>query len=559
MSVDAVALAAPLRARRRLADRVAAWSRVRRHVVLAFAGAAALNLAVSAALISDGLAWNDASSRLQSALAMLWGSDPHLAAVGFTWMPLPTLLDAVPMAFYPLFPWLASTGAGAPIVTSLVSAGTAALLVFSADRLGLPLRYGWLVALLVAANPMLLVFAASGMSEGVAGPTLIAAIAFVTLYWHTGQRRYVGASGATLALAIASVYQATVFAGMLLIGFALTAALAPSEPVRRGRRHATVALTTLLALPGVFVLASWLVANAVIQGRPFSFMNDPYSNASQNGWFASHASFGPFAYVGDFAGSVTWVWDRTWPVSIPLLGLVLLRVLDRRFWRPQTLVLVATALCVPVLLELPRVQHGASGGSFRYLMYPLFVAAGWSLYEIASSAARRRAAALVVAAWLAAVPILVTTMLDPAIGSDEEPVVSALLGTKPNPPPFIYQGLVREAKPTARFIEDEVFGVGGRVLADSYAAGPFRLATSRRYVARWVMTEDRDFQRAIRDPARFGIGWVLMPDPGQVPQDALVRAYPRLWSGADPRFQLVREFPPSGPGRTPWRLFQLRD
>jgi hypothetical protein len=558
VTTDAVTVAVPLRARRTLAQRVAAWPRVRRHVLLAFAGTALLNLAVTAAIISHGLAWNDASSRLQSALAMLWGSDPHLAAVGFTWMPLPTLLDAVPMAFYPLFPWLASTGLGAPLVTSVVSAGTAALLVFTADRLGLPLRYGWLVALLVALNPMLLVFAASGMSEGTAGPLLIAGVAFVTLYWHTGQRRYVALSGAALALAIASVYQATVYAGVLLLGFALTAAVAPSEPVRRGRPHATIALSTLLALPSAFVIGSWLVANAVIQGRPFSFMNDPYSNAAQNGWFASHAHWGVFANVGDLGGSVAWVWDRTWPCSIPLVGLLLLRALDGRLRRPQTLVLVTTALCVPLALELPRVYHGASGGSFRYLMYPLFVAAGWSLYEIASSGARRRATAIVVAAWLASVPILVTTMLNPAIGSDEEPVVSMLLHTKPNPPPFILQGLVKEAHPTARFIEDQVFSVGGRVLADSYAAGPFRLATSRRYVKRWLMTEDRHFQRALRDPARFGVHWVLMPDPREVPEDALVRTHPLLWSGRDPRFQLVHAFAPSGHGRSAWRLFELR-
>jgi hypothetical protein len=72
------------------------------------------------------------------------------------------------------------------------------------------------------------------------------------------------------------------------------------------------------------------------------------------------------------------------------------------------------------------------------------------------------------------------------------------------------------------------------------------------------MTEDRHFEHAVRDPGRFGIRWVLEPDPAEVPQDAIVRAHPRMWSGADPRFQLVHSFPPSGHGRTSWRLFELR-
>ena len=44
--------------------------------------------------------------------------------------------------------------------------------------------------------------------------------------------------------------------------------------------------------------------------------------------------------------------------------------------------------------------HGQSFGWLRYFMYPLFVAAGWGLYEVASSKRRNIATALVLTGWL---------------------------------------------------------------------------------------------------------------------------------------------------------------
>ena len=169
-----------------------------------------------------GINPNDAASRASLALTALYGSDPHLSAIGFNWMPLPTFLELGTTA---LFPW----GGMSSRVASrsrpsrrLQPRRSAALLLWTCLRLGLPRWIGWSFALLVAANPMVFLYGANGMSEGLAAPFLIGAVSFVTLYWHSGERLYVGAAGIGLAAGFLCVYEAVPY------GLALSAALVAS-------------------------------------------------------------------------------------------------------------------------------------------------------------------------------------------------------------------------------------------------------------------------------------------------------------------------------------------
>jgi hypothetical protein len=80
---------------------------------------------------SRGFLWPDSLSRGANALYVLYSTDPKLAAIGFVWMPLPSLMELLWVAFFPLWPNLVSSGFASTLTTALAGGATAALLLYS--------------------------------------------------------------------------------------------------------------------------------------------------------------------------------------------------------------------------------------------------------------------------------------------------------------------------------------------------------------------------------------------------------------------------------------------
>jgi hypothetical protein len=98
---------------------------------------------------SRGFLWNDALSRATNALQVLHSKEPSLAVIGFVWMPLPSLIELLWVSFFPLWPQIVSSGFASTLTTALAGGATAALLLYTARRLGLSDRLGWAFALVV--------------------------------------------------------------------------------------------------------------------------------------------------------------------------------------------------------------------------------------------------------------------------------------------------------------------------------------------------------------------------------------------------------------------------
>src|SRR3954447_17510935 len=97
-----------------------------------------------------GFVWGDAFFRSASALFVLHSADPKLADVGFVWMPLPSLLNLPWVALYPVWPSVVSSGVASSLTSAVCGGATAAVLLMTAARLGLPSGVGWAFALLVS-------------------------------------------------------------------------------------------------------------------------------------------------------------------------------------------------------------------------------------------------------------------------------------------------------------------------------------------------------------------------------------------------------------------------
>jgi surface antigen len=496
---------------------------------------------------SRGFRFNDGLSRAVSALQVLWSADPHLAAVGFVWMPLPSLIELLWVSIFPVRPGVVASGLASTLTTALAGGATAAVLLYTCRRLGLPRRLGWTYALVVSAQPMLFLYATNGSSEGVAAPFLIGAVAFVTLFWHTGQRRWVAAAGIALALGFSTIYETVPY------GAALFAALAGgilwgSETRRsapQGRWRAVEGLGLSLLVPAVFVAILWLAANVVIMDDPLHFARSAYSNASQTAAQSAAEGAGgreAFQLAGDPVGTLSFVAVRTAPFLIPLLFVLFVRGLEGRFWRINTATLVLLCMSVPLGLIAPLVYQGASFGWLRLFIYPLFAVAGWGLYEISQSRRRGRASAVLLIGWLTAGLCSVPFIAHPRFGQEENTLVEGLI-TGHNGRQVGHQDLISQTQPLAHFLETGPFAGGDGVAIDGFRGWAIAAQTRPEHLRRLFLPSDRRFKAAIADPRNYGVSYFVVPDPSKIQIDAINDARPRLWAGREPGFRLVKDFP----------------
>jgi hypothetical protein len=304
----------------------------------------------------------------------------------------------------------------------------------------------------------------------------------------------------------------------------------------------------LLLVPPFFVGLLWIGANAVIMGNPFEFVSGDYGYASFQRFAETRAYSGPPIVTGDLLAALALVSERVFPFVIPLAFVLLVRLVDGRFWRIDSLSLVLLGLSVPMGMVLPMALLGSSMGFLRYLIFPLFVAAGWGLYEIALSRRRGTAVALILAGWLVAFPVELWIMSNPHLGREEVESVRALMNGDHREDPVMRRRV-------ARYLEAHTLPTGRNVLVDA-ARGGSEIAAQigPEHNGQLILTYNQKFDAALERPGNYNVGYFLMPDPALAPQAAVGRIYPRMWSGRQPGFRLVKTLP------TPledWRIYAV--
>jgi hypothetical protein len=203
------------------------------------------------------------------------------------------------------------------------------------------------------------------------------------------------------------------------------------------------------------------------------------------------------------------------------------------------------SISVPVGLLLPFGYLGDSFGWLRFFMYPLFVAAGWGLYEIVESRRPRRALALVAAGWLLATPAIWWAMGEPRLGQQEHFAVAAVTGDP--------RERVTDKEPIVAEVE-RIVDSGGTVLSDGLYAWAVRIHLQPETLDHFILDDDRDFDDALDDPRAAGITHVLVPSPSAVSDDRVEHHYPGAWEGSVPGFELAFDFPESD---YRWRLLRV--
>jgi hypothetical protein len=229
-------------------------------VFVLFAGA--YTLLGARIVTTDHIVVFEALDRLTRAFMVWHNSPPKLAAVGFTYPPLTSLI------FLPftLIKPIATSLIALPLTSAIFAGATIVVLNRTLElcQLNGLLRYPLLI--LFGLNPEFVFYACNGMPDS-AYLFLLAGALYCLIRWHMYEEsRYLIGAGVAFTCCMLTRYEFVIwaFAASILVGAAL---------VRRDATRARVeGLVISYLAPVVYGLALWTLFNGIIVGRPFEWL-----------------------------------------------------------------------------------------------------------------------------------------------------------------------------------------------------------------------------------------------------------------------------------------------
>jgi hypothetical protein len=551
--------------------------------LLAYMLVAGIVVLVDHSLIGD--AW----SRVANGYYVLFSRDPHLAAIGFVWNPLPSIavLPFLPLKF--VWPDMVATGFAGCIVSALCMAGAVWQLHAVAEEWQVRRSARVAVTLLFALNPMILYYGANGMSEAMFILTMMICIRYLARWSRSGQVAPLAVAGIAMAAAYLTRYEAAIAAiGAFGVVVILSAVRRPGQ--LRARVAEGLADGIVFAAPVATTFVAWALASWLIVRDPFQQFTSVYGVVSQLAvaqssvaqttgqgtssayWWITHQILGlePGILVLGLLGLVATLKGRhgiTMPavailgsvVAFAVFGFLTGRTLGWLRYSISVIPLMSM-LAIAVLAPNPSTEAataaearpGAAAVTDRSRLRQLRLPAGPRLRLRSSRAAGAAAVALLALA----IPVGAMTMLDPgqnpAYGGEAFQLRPVLF---PNEAagqitPFGQYEIGRQA---AQYL-DALHLSSGQVLVDGAMGFPIILES--RSPTQFITTSDRDFQQALLDPVSFGVKYLLVPeDVGYQSLDAINRAYPGIYrDGTTIAPTLVTQFDAGGNN---WRLYQV--
>jgi hypothetical protein len=512
-----------------------------------FFGTLAAYLALGWVLAGRGILQGDAYSRVEIAQRILFSNDPHLAAIGFVWGPLPEIALLPIVALKPLVPMLTTTGFATNIISALCMAGAAQIMYLMLRGFTLSVVAAVVLTAAFAAHPLIIFFGANGMSEAMLLLFLLGAAYFFREWIRDASIRSQVYMALCLAAAYLTRYEAVAACAAVAI-ITLIVSFRRAKGPTRSRLEASVADVTIACGPAFLAFVLWAVVSAVVTGQPFEQFSSAYGNSAQIR--ALGLGFAPrsVALLSHVAQQLA-ILEPAVPVAIA--GGILAAVMRRRLEVIAPLLMLGVALVFMVEAEFT----GAVQSFMRYLilvvptavlgMAALLVARDgntWRRLMLATSCIAFAATMVASAVGVSSVP------LD---GGDAYQVRAAFGSTSDGPERMMNQFV------TERQIAHDVDAMKlppGSVLMDDFLG--FAVAVNSLQPDVFVITSDRNFPSALADPSGSGCTYVLVPKPtGPGTLDALNRQYPDLYANGAGLATLVKDYP--HPGGVSWRLYRV--
>jgi len=485
----------------------------------------------------------DAISRTANAMYVVFSRDPHLGAIGFVWLPGPTVIQLPLVLLMDLFhiPLFAGN-----LMSVLCSVAT--LLVLYGFLRDMGVSRGWRIALLVpyALHPMTLYYAVSGMSEAPFVLLVLIVVWQFTAYIHDRTVRPLFFGGMALAGAMWTRYEAI----PLLLAVAIAITLYEVEGRDEGDpvpRTEAVLLTALS--PAVLSFFMWLFFNAIITGDPLYFLNSSFGPTAQLKAFLG--SQGPEVQQASksLAAAVVFGVKRMLlasPLFLPLTAVVTGLAVYRRDWR---LIGVLGIGGSQVVFAVYQLGTGGSFGWYRFFItaVPLTIVFAVVAVEPYRRTVRQRVYATVVAGMVIACGTAAYGFTLPTVALEEQPVVRHLFDPSY---PDMESGRRRISEEMAAYIDR--LPPGKFVYVETFQS--WGVAATLRTRDRVVITNDRDSGVLLDDPVNQ-LDYILVPMSGGLAElGEIAQRFPGLYEFGAPWVELEREFKFD---RGAWRLYRV--
>ena len=501
----------------------------------------------------------DAFSRMANGFYIIYSRDPHLAAVGFVWEPLQSMADMVLLLGNHLWPALAHNDMAGSLVSAAAMAGAVHQLRSALREWGVSRAPRLVLAAVFALDPMILLYAGNGMSEGLYLFTLLASTRYLLRWMQGGDLRSLAYAAVALGFSYLTRNEAAFAA--LLGGLAVGAV---SFGRARGPRASRIKTATsdlvIFGIPAFIAAAGWAITSYIITGQPFAQFTSIYGTASQ---------LTQLDFKSTFHSRLLLEFHDITALS-PLLPVVLIGALIVAFVRRDPRALAPLAVLGGALgFDLLGYLHNSIAPWFRYfigavplevLLVGCVIAAMQNpRFPVAQGTGSVRpqrprhhrvvgALAAVVLALVVMVPTFPTTvsgMLNPHIGIEENLEFGFIVLSHPNASQLEYKDRYPQILSLSRYFDDLHLPNGDVVVDNAVECIPEIITTSSQPKL-FVIPNDQDFQRILADPITFHVHYILEPNPKVVQISAPNIAYPTLWKTGAGFTKVVHQFPAHG-------------
>ncbi|MFD2331277.1 ArnT family glycosyltransferase [Cohnella sp. GCM10020058] len=492
----------------------------------------------------QGYMHSDSVSRVANAFYVLYSRDPHLAAIGFTWTPLPSLMDLVVLLLYPIFPTLASHGIASIVVSSLFSGLTVVLLFQTGIRFGLSKWLNIFIVLLYAFNPFIFLFGINGLSDSPYIYFLMYVVIHFSYWMNNSNPSHLIRSGFALALAFWTRYEAVpVGAGLALavviVILLMTRGGHPRERKLKEKLYQVEATWLLLLFPVVCSGLLWIFFNYTIMDNPLYFLNSEYSNTAQSESLKNDTRFQEI-FTHPSLAFLLCVQKTLW-FSVPLIGVILIRIMNKRLFKWDILVLLLVFCSIPALQFL-LLLNASSFAWFRYFMYVYPLTVAWLPYELSKVKKNVRNITVVITSLVASIGLLTYALTNPLIAPDEHTFLSYKSGR--------HIQSIQLDRSVAKWLDDNL--PDSNILTDSAAS--FMIIVNSKYPKRFLITSDIGFRTALKDPPSHGVDYILIP---RIPVYSTINAsYPDLFEHGIAWAKLYKSFE-DPQNFYEWRLYKV--
>jgi hypothetical protein len=514
----------------------------------------------------------DAVSRTANGFYVVFSRDPHIAAVGFVWNPLPSIVTIVPLLFKGLWGALARNNMAGSLVTAVTMAGAVYQMWCCFVDWGVRRGTRTLLLILFAMNPMILYYGGNGMSEAMFIFTLVATTRFLARWIRTGDMRALVAAAIWLALAYLTRYE-SVGAALLIVPLVCGVSYIRAKGTEGTTKFRTaISDATIVGLPVLVSFVCWSTASWVIVGHPFEQFSSQYGNSAQlqvSGLLGT-----TFGYrFGLEAESLAYV--------TPLLLLVGLLLLVFGVARQLSARILAPLACLGGALGFSLASYLADKTFPNYRFYlmavPLEVLlVGGLIGELTNTARASQVEGVrsrgkfrqrligVATAVLALVligpslPATAAGMFNPYVAGGEE---TSQLGFVFHKHLTANDRLYKNTYAGVLTIGNYIDGLNlpnGDIVVDTFTSCIPFVYISMSQPKVFVIPPDRDFEKILADPLTFHAHYLLLPNPtqglGQL--EEINKVYPTLYQTGAGFAKLAHQFPQLGEC-PPLRLYRV--